>query len=111
MKRILLTGMSGTGKSAVVEALGDRGYKAIDADYGWCVTAPDGEWIWDQHLVDRLLATEDAEVLFLAGCASNQTKFRDRFDLIVLLSAPLDVMLERVRTRTTNPFGNDRADR
>lgn len=32
MKRILLTGMSGTGKSTVIRELAARGYKAVDAD-------------------------------------------------------------------------------
>ncbi len=32
MKRILLTGMSGTGKSTVIAELATRGYKAVDAD-------------------------------------------------------------------------------
>ncbi|WP_220198842.1 hypothetical protein [Ktedonospora formicarum] len=32
MKRILLTGMSGTGKSAIICELAARGYKAVDVD-------------------------------------------------------------------------------
>ena len=36
---------------------------------------------------------------------SNQGKFYDRFDAVVLLSAPLDVILERVANRTTNDYG------
>jgi dephospho-CoA kinase len=32
MKRILITGMSGTGKSAVIVELMRRGYRAIDLD-------------------------------------------------------------------------------
>jgi dephospho-CoA kinase len=32
MKHILLTGMSGTGKSTIIDELAARGYKAIDAD-------------------------------------------------------------------------------
>ena len=32
VKRVLLTGMSGTGKSTVVAELAARGYKAVDAD-------------------------------------------------------------------------------
>jgi dephospho-CoA kinase len=34
VKRVLLTGMSATGKSAVVRKLAARGYKAIDTDDG-----------------------------------------------------------------------------
>src|SRR5215470_14919911 len=41
MKRVLLTGMSGTGKSSVIRALADLGYKAIDTDDGWCEQLPD----------------------------------------------------------------------
>ena len=32
MKRILLTGMSGTGKSTLISELAARGYKAVDVD-------------------------------------------------------------------------------
>ncbi|MEU7328897.1 hypothetical protein [Streptomyces parvus] len=37
--------------------------------------------------------------------ALNQGKFSPRFDEIVLFSAPFEVMLERIGTRDTNPFG------
>lgn len=37
MRRILITGMSGTGKSTVIEHLGSMGFKAVDLDDGyWC---------------------------------------------------------------------------
>ncbi len=32
MKRVLLTGMSGVGKSTVIGALAVRGFKAVDED-------------------------------------------------------------------------------
>lgn len=105
MKRVLLTGMSGVGKSTVAEALLARGFRAIDTDYGWSVTTPTGEWVWDEHRVRELLSTEDGDVLFVAGCASNQIKFYSTFDVIILLSAPASVMIDRIRTRTRNPFG------
>ena len=42
MKRVLLTGMSGTGKSSVIRVLGARGFRAIDTDDGWLLSAPAG---------------------------------------------------------------------
>jgi shikimate kinase len=35
----------------------------------------------------------------------NQARFYDRFAHIVLLSAPLEVLLQRVTHRTDNPYG------
>ena len=106
MKRVLLTGMSGTGKSSVVEELVARGYKAVDTDDGgFCEVEPDGRQRWREDAIEELLATEDADVLFVAGCDENQGKFHPQFDHIVLLSAPLETMVERLETRTNNPYG------
>jgi dephospho-CoA kinase len=105
VKRVLLTGMSGTGKSSVVRALAARGYKAVDTDDGWSEPLPDGRQQWREDAIDRLLDTEDADVLFVAGCEENQARFHPRFDHIVLLSAPVETLLERVATRTGNPYG------
>ena len=105
MKRVLLTGMSGTGKSSVVRALAARGYKAVDTDDGWSEPLPDGRQRWREDAIARLLDTEDADVLFLAGCEENQAQFHPRFDHIVLLSAPIETLLERLETRTENPYG------
>jgi hypothetical protein len=52
-----------------------------------------------------LLSTEDADVLFVSGCKSNQGKFHSQFDHVVLLSAPVSLLMERLATRTTNPYG------
>ena len=105
MKRVLLTGMSGTGKSSVVRGLTARGYKAIDTDDGWVEPLPDGRQLWREKAVQGLLDTEDADFLFIAGCEENQVKFHAQFDHIILLSAPLDTMLQRLATRTDNPYG------
>jgi shikimate kinase len=105
VKRVLLTGMSGTGKSSVVRELTARGYKAVDTDDGWCEPLPDGRQQWREDAVERLLDTEDADILFVAGCEENQVRFHPRFDHIVLLSAPLETLLERLGTRTDNPYG------
>ena len=87
MKRVLLTGLSGTGKSTVTTALAALGYKAVDVDApAWSeLTAFESsdlsglgaqqDWTWREERISQLLAEEDADVLFVSGCASNQTKF------------------------------------
>jgi broad-specificity NMP kinase len=93
--------MPGTGKSSVVRALAARGYKAVDTDDGWCRPLPDGRQEWREDAIAGLLATEDADILFVAGCEENQVRFHPQFDQIVLLSAPV----ERLAARTANPYG------
>jgi broad-specificity NMP kinase len=117
MKRVLITGMSGTGKSTVIEELAARGYRAVDLDSDawseWVSVGYDAltgradarDWVWRVDRVEQLLATEDADVLFVSGCASNQGQFYEYFDHVVLLSAPAPVLVERLATRTTNAYG------
>lgn len=105
MKRVLITGMSGTGKSSLIASLTALGYKAVDTDDGWCEPRPDGRQRWREDAIQELLATEDTGVLFVAGCEENQVKFHSQFDHIILLSAPAEVLTQRLAARTANPFG------
>jgi len=105
VKRVLLTGMSGTGKSSVIRALAARGYKAVDSGDGWCEPVPDGRQRWREDAIEQLLAVEDAEVLFVAGCEENQVRFQPRFDVIIVLSAPAEILAGRLASRTGNPQG------
>jgi shikimate kinase len=43
----------------------------------------------------------------VSGTVSNQGSFYDRFQQVVLLSAPVEVLLNRVATRTNNPYGRE----
>jgi dephospho-CoA kinase len=108
---ILLTGMSGTGTTSVLDELAARGYRTIDTDYeGWQAPSADGsELIFDAERVGALFTEAADEPVFLAGCVSNQGEFP--FDKVVLLSAPEDVILRRVQDRTTNPYGSTTEDR
>jgi dephospho-CoA kinase len=116
MARVLVTGMSGTGKSACLEILSSRGYKSVDTDTDeWSVwtTQPDGspDWIWREEAIDALLDKYETGQLFVAGCKTNQGKFYSSFEHVVLLSAPAEVILERVTKRSTNPYGKNDEDR
>ena len=104
--RILVTGMSGTGKTSALAELARRGFRTVDTDEpGW----KDGE-LWREDRMSELLA-EDGGTLFVSGTVENQARFYGRFDAVVLLSAPADVMLARIDARTGNPFGKSAAER
>jgi shikimate kinase len=117
VKRVLLTGMSGTGKSTVIKELAARGYKAVDTDedgLSELVSVPDDEptgleagqdWVWREDRIQRLLSDADAGVLFLGGCAPNQGRFYPQLDHVILLTAPAEVIVARLAARTTNPYG------
>ena len=116
MPKVLVTGMSGTGKSAALQILGERGHWVVDTDtdeWSHWVTLPDGspDWIWREDAIAALLASHQDGHLFVAGCKTNQGKLYPKFDHIALLSAPADLLLARIAARTSNPYGKDSGER
>lgn len=120
MTKVLITGMSGTGKTTIVLELSSRGYRAVDLDSDaysmWITAAPDlgdpdnevkpgQDWVWQEDRVRALLSQHDDGPLFVSGCASNMTRFIARFDLIVLLTAPDAVIVERLGSRQGSAYG------
>jgi dephospho-CoA kinase len=109
---VFVTGMSGTGKSAALEELGRRGHRVVDTDYGgWVAEEPGAERLWREDRIEALLDEHDDGTLFVSGCVANQGRFYPRFDAVVLLSAPAEVILARVADRDSNDFGKTKAER
>jgi broad-specificity NMP kinase len=113
MRRILVTGMSGTGKSTAFVELAKRGFQIVETDVGpWSEwSEADGGYVWREDLVEDLLSRDDGATLFVSGTVSNQGRFYPRFDAVVLLRAPIDVLLRRIETRMTNDYGKASEDR
>jgi shikimate kinase len=118
MKRVLITGMSGTGKSSVIQELVARGYQAhdldtpewsewIDADPSDVLTPAQGkDWVWREDRVRALLSQPEDGTLFIGGCAENMAQLFPLIDAVILLSAPVATIMERLRTRSPKGYGS-----
>jgi len=113
MRRVLVTGMSGTGKSTALAELERRGFRTVETDAPpWSEwSEADGGYVWREDLVAELLARDEGPTLYVSGTVSNQGRFYDLFDAVVLLSAPAEVLLQRIATRTTNDYGKSAEER
>ena len=113
MRRVLITGMSGTGKSAALAALRKRGFETVDTDLGgWSEWSDaEGGYVWREDRIAELLDRERDVTLYVSGTVSNQGRFYPYFDAVVLLSAPPDVLLSRIESRTTNDYGKSADER
>src|SRR5215204_5038953 len=75
---VLITGMSGTGKSAALAELARRGHRVVDTDYReWIEEVPStdrgrAERLWRDDRIDALLSGHDDGALFVSGCGPNQ---------------------------------------
>jgi dephospho-CoA kinase len=112
MRRVFVTGMSGTGKSSALVELRRRGFDVLDTDEpGWTEWRGDDGHVWREDRIDEVLARDRDAPLFVSGTVSNQGRFYPRFDAVVLLSAPAEVLLQRIESRTTNDYGKNAEER
>jgi hypothetical protein len=108
MKRILITGMSGTGKSSAIQELAARGYQAhdldtpewsewVDADPADTLTPQGKDRVWRGDRIRALLSRPGEGTLFIASCAENMARLFPLIDVVILLSAPVATIMERLR--------------
>jgi|SRR5262245_60479590 len=73
MMRILITGMSGVGKTTVIRALRALDFRAIDMDEpGWASSDEFGHQRWDVARLQELMGGLLSEPLFVSGCSEDQ---------------------------------------
>ena len=108
-----MTGMSGTGKSTVLAELRKRGLEVVDTDEpGWSEWSIEEDgFVWREDRIAELLAHDREVTLYVSGTVSNQGRFYPRFDAVVLLSAPAEILLDRIAGRTTNDYGKTDEER
>ena len=83
----------------------------VDTDYDGWIEEVGSERVWREERIAALLDEHDEGSLFVSGCVPNQGKFYPRFDAVVLLSAPAEVILGRVAARDTNDYGKSDEER
>ena len=134
MKKIYITGISGTGKSATAKELEKRGIFAFSIDEidGLCnwidrktqkiandyqptldwLNAHD--WICDIEKLKQLLNT-DKNVVIATGISTNQDEYLNLFDKIFLLQCSEKTFMDRMEHRHKKPnensFGKHQAER
>lgn len=105
--------MSGTGKSTALDELSRRGFGVVDTDEpGWTVwDDQDDGYVWREDRIAELLSIDEGPTLYVCGTVSNQGRFYPYFDAVVLLSAPVEVLLSRIDSRTSSPYGKSGDER
>jgi hypothetical protein len=116
MSAVLITGMSGAGKSTIADVLARRGLTSIDADNDPLLArsvdldgnvvedppAPDFAWLarhnwaWNPARLDELLRAAGPGTLYVCGGAENELDLADRFAQVFLLEMDEATMLARL---------------
>lgn len=106
--RVLLTGMSGAGKSTVLGGLRERGWRVVDADADGLVDEhPDRTDLRLADLAAILRQPRHDAPLVVAATGEGQGGLYPLVDHVVLLTAPWPVLEERLASRTDNDFGKE----
>ena len=127
MSFIYVTGIAGSGKSAVCKELHKRGYETKEGDDGLSdfydnstgevvrrpvdVAERTTEWrskhTWKMSR-DKLLelkANANSKTTFVCGVASNEDEYLDVFDKVLALMVDIDTLKRRINDRDDNSFG------
>ncbi|WP_026529915.1 AAA family ATPase [Haematomicrobium sanguinis] len=129
MALILVTGISGSGKSAILERLCARGIPAFGVDedgFGDWISRSTGlaelgdpdnfdehawfaehHWRYNRARVERLARDADrrGQMVFLCGNCEGEDTVWDLFDRVIVLQIDEATLRHRLETRTGNNYG------
>ena len=127
MALIFITGVPGSGKSAVERLLRKMGYESYDADSigaayniqsGAVVKVPPAEertpewfqahqWRVQRERVEQLEQASRAKPIFICGTASNEEELWDLFDQVFILRIDEQTLRQRLHSRVDNDYGKN----
>ncbi len=133
MKKILITGIAGSGKSTVCQTLYEMGYETYgiediegmfemyhkgtdevfkDYDNSDPNKIKQADWRCNSEKLKELLQTQKNDLAFYCGVATNMDELFPLFDQVILLKASSDNIYKRLSNREgTDDIGNTEASR
>jgi broad-specificity NMP kinase len=126
--KIYITGISGTGKTAIAKELEKKGFYVISIDEvpNLCVWIhkktkekvnyetelnkefiDTHDWVCDVEYLNELIK-KGTSPIFVLGLSSNQNDFMHLFDKVLLLQCKPETFISRIESRTDNDFGKDK---
>lgn len=118
-RRVLITGLPGSGKSRLSQYLTSKGYNAVDADKAFLTYngeslpfAASMKWLiknyprWERAKFDAVMEQNKDKDLYVVGVVPNMLKFLDKFDEIYYLKASKEILTYRLsEPRSDNNYG------
>jgi broad-specificity NMP kinase len=133
MQKILITGVSGTGKTTTCKTLKKMGCETVDIENiegmfdmvhkgtkklykGYDNANPDhiknAEWICNVEKLNNLLNSQKQDVAFYSGIASNIDEILLLFNKVIVLQLDSNALNERLKNREgTEDIGNNQEGR
>jgi gluconate kinase len=128
MRRYLISGPPGSGKTSVGLELKRRGFRVIDTDAEWAYlgdrktkqphdlplspnASPEwferNAWLWNRQAVESSLLHCREHVIFCCGGADNDAEFFGLFDEVFMLNVDWNTLKKRMTGRTNHHMGTE----